>query len=239
MGVKVGIMQPYFFPYIGYWQLMNAVDRYVIYDVQFEKGGWMNRNRILLNGKDHMFTLPVKADSYDLDVNRRRVADSFPQDRRKLLNQLRAAYGKAPNFASVYAMVEDCLNTDNTNLFDILYRCNLAVIRKLGISTEIIIASSMNIPRELKGADRVMATCKALGATEYYNAIGGTSLYSFDAFAAEGISLRFVRARNVEYRQFGAPFVPFLSILDLMMFLDDASLKEMLTQYDLLGPGEV
>ena len=84
--MKLAIMQPYFFPYIGYFQLIKSVDEFVIYDnIQYTKKGWINRNRILVNGTDYLISLPLKKDSDYLNVVDRQLAESWEKDRTKLL----------------------------------------------------------------------------------------------------------------------------------------------------------
>src|SRR2546421_3494048 len=103
--MKVAIMQPYFFPYIGYFQLISSVDLFIIYDdIKYTKKGWINRNRFLRNGADCVFTVPVRKDSDFLDVKDRLLARDF--DRIKLVNQLREAYRRAPHFDEAFPIVE-------------------------------------------------------------------------------------------------------------------------------------
>ncbi len=83
--MKLAIMQPYFFPYIGYFQLINTVDEFVVYDnIEFTKKGWINRNRILVNGKDEYITLPIKKDSDFLHVKDRFLAETWSKDSAKM-----------------------------------------------------------------------------------------------------------------------------------------------------------
>lgn len=232
--MKIGIMQPYFLPYIGYFQLLNAVDKYVIYDnIQYTKKGWFNRNRILQNGKDLLFSIPLEKGSDYLDVRERFVSAGF--DRKKLLNQIKEGYSKAPRFEPVMTMIEDIVNYDDSNLFNYIHHSVKKVCNYLEISTEIIISSSVDIDHSLKGQDKVLAICKALQATDYYNAIGGQELYSVDDFERENINLHFVLTNPIEYKQFKNEFVPWLSILDVMMFNSVDEIKEMLNNYKLIS----
>lgn len=110
-------MQPYFLPYIGYWQLIGAADAFVVYDnIKYTKKGWINRNRFLLNGKEALFSLPLRKDSDFLDVNQRYLADSF--DREDLINRLREAYRKAPEHTAFMPVLEDIIRCPSSNLFD-------------------------------------------------------------------------------------------------------------------------
>lgn len=214
---RVAIMQPYFFPYIGYFQLIAAVDLFVVYDnIKYTKKGWINRNRMLQNGKDVMFSLPLKSGSDSLDVCERELAADFARD--KLLNQFKEAYRRAPYFKQTYPLIENIVRHEDANLFRFLHHSIVKTCAHLGIMTEIRISSEIAIDHELKNQDKVLALCKALGANTYVNAIGGMELYSEDSFRRESIDLRYIQSKPFEYIQFGAPFVPWLSIIDVMMF---------------------
>ena len=122
--MKIGIMQPYFFPYIGYWQLINAVDKFVIYDnIQFTKRGWIRRNRILMNGEDKMISLPIKKDSDYLDVNKRYLSDTFNKDKSKIISQIKTAYSKAPEFDKVFPLIESAINCKVIILLKSMVKC--------------------------------------------------------------------------------------------------------------------
>lgn len=210
-------MQPYFLPYIGYFQLMSDVDIFVVYDnIKYTKKGWINRNRILLNGKDHLFTIPIASASDYCDIIEREVSRSF--DREKLLNQFKGAYARSPQFGNVFPWLSDLVNESETNLFGYIFRSLLKVRSRLGLETEMIRSSSLSVDPALTGQDRVIATCRAVGATVYVNPIGGLDLYDRDQFRAHGIELQFLKSGPVRYAQFEGEFVPSLSIVDVMMF---------------------
>lgn len=226
-------MQPYFLPYIGYFQLLNAVDKYVIYDnIQYSKKGWINRNRILQNGKDLLISIPLEKDSDYLDVKDRCVSKGF--DRKKLLNQIRESYRKAPYFEEVMLMMENIINFEGENLFQYIYNSVQRICAYLNINTEIVISSSLSIDHSLKGQDKVLAICKELQATDYINAIGGQELYNKEDFKKENIGLHFLSTNPIEYKQFKNEFVPWLSILDVMMFNSVDEMGEMLVNYKLV-----
>jgi hypothetical protein len=233
--MKIGIMQPYFFSYIGYWQLINTVDKFVIYDnIQFTKKSWIRRNRILLNGKDKLFTLPIKKDSDYLDVSERYLSETFPKKREKLLNQIKMAYKKAPQFSTVFPIIEECINYNNDNLFEYIYHSIVKVLEYLDIDTEIIISSSIDIDHSLQNKYRVIETCKVLGGDTYINPIGGMELYDKEEFSQNGIELKFLQTDNFKYKQYDNSFVPNLSIIDVMMFNSIEEVKKMLEKYELL-----
>lgn len=210
-------MQPYFLPYIGYFQLIAAVDRFIVYDrIKYTKKGWINRNRMLRDGKDVMFSLPLKAGSDALDVVERELATDFNRD--KLLNQFRGAYARAPQFEPTFALLESIVRHPDNNLFGYIHHSLAAVCKHLGLCTPLQASSTLDFDNGLKGQDKVLALCKAAGATQYINAIGGTELYQREAFTAQGVDLHFLKSQPYEYQQFGAAFVPWLSIVDVLMF---------------------
>jgi hypothetical protein len=231
---KVAVMQPYFLPYIGYFQLVAAVDLFVIYDnIKYTKKGWINRNRLLVGGADKVFTLPLRSGSDAEHVRERFLAEDF--EPRKLLDQLRGAYRSAPEFDRVFPLLERILQHPDRNLFGFIRHALEVVCSELGVRTEIRVSSSIDIDHSLRHQDKVLALCEATSATTYVNAIGGTELYSAEAFAARGIELRFIRARPLEYPQFGQPFVPWLSIVDVMMFNPPQRVRDLVAgHYDLL-----
>jgi hypothetical protein len=215
--MKVAIMQPYFLPYIGYFQLVAAVDTFVIYDnIKYTKKGWINRNRFLLNGHDEMFSLPLAKASDNLTVAERRIAEDFRPE--KLLNQLKGAYHHAPFFGPTWELLLSIMHFEERNLFAFILHSVTRVCRHLGIDTPIRTSSTIPIDHSLKSQDKVIALCASLGADSYLNPIGGTSLYSRAGFEAEAIDLRFLKAELQAYDQMGGTFIPWLSIIDVMMF---------------------
>lgn len=214
---SLGIMQPYFLPYIGYFQLMQAVDTLILYDnIKYTKKGWINRNRFLRNGKDSVFSLPLKSASDTLDIRDRHVAAEF--DREKLLNQFRGSYRQAPFFRETMKLVEEVVSHEDTNLFRYLFHSINRVGRHLGLDTDIQISSDINVDHSLKGQERVLSLCAALGVSTYINLPGGMGLYSGEAFRERNIELRFIQPQLCEYSQLDNEFVPWLSIVDVLMF---------------------
>jgi hypothetical protein len=232
--MRVAIMQPYFLPYIGYFQLIGSVDLFIIYDnIKYTKKGWINRNRFLRDGADFVFTVPLRKDCDFLDVKDRAVADDF--DRGKLASQLREAYRRAPHFDQAFSVIENSIMSPQANLFDYIYGSVVDVCRYLGIGTRIVASSSVAIDPALKAEDRVLALCKVTGASGYVNAIGGQELYSREEFEAHGVELKFLKSHPITYTQFGRPFVPSLSIVDVMMFNSVPRIREFLeTGYELV-----
>lgn len=235
--MKLAIMQPYLFPYIGYFQLMSAVDEFIVYDnIEFSKKGWINRNRILVNGKDSFITLPVKNDSDYLDVRDRFLADLWPKERRKFLNRITESYRKAPQFEIAYPVIERSILFEEMNLFKFIFNTLIEIKNYLEISTPFIVSSTVQIDHTLKGEKKVMELCVAKKASSYINPIGGVELYNKENFKSIGVDLHFLKANEIVYPQYDSDFVPFLSIVDVMMFNKKDKVKDFLKfQYSIIS----
>ena len=228
-------MQPYFLPYIGYFQLIKSVDEFILYDnIQYTKKGWINRNRILVNGSDRLITLPVKKDSDYLNVVDREISDTWNTDKKSLLNLIKSSYSKALYFRETYELLEECLAVERTNLFEFIHQTLLKINRYVEIETPITISSTISIDHSLKSEEKVLSLCKAVGATMYINAIGGQHLYSKDRFAAHKIQLQFIKSDTIQYSQFNSNFIPWLSIVDVLMFNSKQDIIRYLNSYTLI-----
>lgn len=231
----IAIMQPYFFPYIGYFQLINAVETFVLYDdVNFIKGGWINRNRILLNSEAHIFNITCKKISSFSKINQIEVGFT-DSDKNKLLKKIEQSYKNAPYLKETLQVVNDGLKETRLNIAEVCYNCILSVINYLGIETKIMISSkdfpeTCNLDRE----NRLIEIAKKDGKTNYLNAIGGKDLYDKDYFKQKGVNLFFIQTNKIEYQQFGNEFVPWLSIIDVMMFNSKEQIQKMLTEYTII-----
>ncbi len=233
--MKVAIMQPYIFPYLGYFQLINAVDKFVIYDnIKFTKKGWINRNRILVNGKDEYISFPLKKDSDYLNVSGRQLADSFTEEKTRMLRKINAAYKNAPEYANVFPLLNDCINYEEKNLFLYIYHALRQICSYLQIGTEFIVSSSIPINHDLRSEEKVLAICKATAADTYINPPGGMGLYSTENFKHNGIILQFIQPHPGDYVQFGKNFVPWLSIIDVMMFNSREQVQTLLNNYTIV-----
>lgn len=232
--MKVAIMQPYFLPYIGYFQLIKAVDIFVIYDnIQFSKKGWIHRNRILVNGRDEYFTLTLKKDSDYLNVNQRVLSESWEQEKLKTLRIIKENYKKAPFFLSTFPIIEEIFNFKSRNLFDFIYHSLVQINSILGIESKIVLSSTIAIDHELKAQNKVLAINENLQASHYINPIGGLLLYDAPSFEKKNIELSFLKSKNIAYKQNEKEFMPWLSILDVMMFNDIPTIKNWLGEFDL------
>lgn len=232
--MKLGIMQPYFFPYLGYWQLMNAVDCYVVYDdVNFIKRGRINRNAILMNHEAYTINLILSGASQNKHINQVQVnTDSRLQE--KLLRTLEMCYSKAPYYAQVVPLLQTIIRQQESNLAQYLYRSFQTIGQYLGIKTELLMSSSLKKDCALKAEKKIIAICKLLGANEYYNSVNGIPLYAphRDEFAQAGIELRFPKMREISYPQFKNEFIPNLSIIDVMMFNPQEECQRLLQEFD-------
>jgi hypothetical protein len=225
--MKVAIMQPYLFPYIGYFQLINAVDEFIIYDnIQFTKKGWINRNRILVNGTDEYITIPLKKDSDFLDIKDRYLSQEWINERKKILNRITESYRKASHFNIIYPIIERIMMYEDKNLFAFIFNSLKELNQYLDIKTPLIVSSIISINHDLKAENKVIELCKARKAKTYINPIGGDELYNKETFKNKGLELKFLKANNITYPQFKNDFVSFLSIIDVMMFnsLEDIKL---------------
>lgn len=228
LGRRLAIMQPYLFPYVGYFQLVAAVDRFIFYDdVNFMKGGWVNRNRLLLSGGVQWFTFPLSGASSHSKINEIQVQQGDVW-RRKLLSSVRQSYGKAKYFAQAYALLEDVVMSGEASMSSLAQRSIVSVASYLGIETKFVSSTGRYRNEGLHGTERVLDICKKEAATEYHNLPGGERLYLEEQFASAGISLFFVRPNLASYIQFSSPFVPALSMLDVLMFNDRAATLRLL-----------
>ena len=229
--MKLGIMQPYFMPYIGYWQLMAAVDTYVVYDdVNYIKGGWVARNNILLNGQKHMFTITLNGASPNKLFNEITIKDDF----KKFSRLIEFAYRKAPYYAEVSALLDKIYNYEDKSLAAFMMHSFQVVLDYLEIDTKLVLSSTIEKDNDLRGKDKVKHICHLLGADTYYNAIGGQELYDKNDFKADGIDLHFVKTELSPYPQLKNEFVPGLSMIDVLMFNSPTEVKQLLTNYKLV-----
>ena len=186
--MKLAVMQPYFFPYLGYFQLINAVDTFVIYDdVAFIKGGWINRNFLLMECSPLRFTVPLHKASSNRTICATRI--SALRWQRNFLKTLRQAYSKAPQFEPVYALAEKVVHKEYPSLAELALESLVAVADYLSIATEIRPTSRIYGNAHLKGGGRVLDICQQEKAGTYINLPGGMQLYDPAAFSTSGVNL--------------------------------------------------
>ncbi len=234
--MTLAIMQPYFLPYIGYMQLMNAVDTFVLYDdVAFINRGWINRNKLLINGQEYLFTVPLKDASQNKPINEVHLADD-PKWRGKLLKTIEQGYRKAPHYGTVMPVTEKMVNFTTDSIADLIYFSLVELNQHLGLTTRLVQSSTIYNNGHLKAQERILDICQQEKASAYINPIGGMELYDKPTFAQEKIALSFIKAKRVEYPQFNRnqEFIPWLSILDVLMFNDVTTVRTMLDEYELV-----
>lgn len=229
----MGMNQPYFMPYIGFWQLVNAVDVFVIGDdYHYINRGWVNRNRILQEGQAKYFNIEVDHASQNKQINELLLSDVF--DPEKKLSQLRTLYHSAPYFQQGYELMRKIFACDERNLAYFLEHSMQCVCDYLGIQTKFLRSSGIPHNAEYKKEYRIFEQCKYIGADVYINAIGGQKFYFYEQFHDQGIQLGFIKTGDIQYMQFGSEFVPNLSIIDVIMFNSKEEMQQLLQNYSIL-----
>ena len=217
--MAVAIMQPYFFPYLGYFQLVHAVDHFVFYDdVMFIKKGWINRNRILMQGNEFLFTIPLEKQSQNKTIRESTVSwgKEFPN---KFMNQLDSAYKKAPNYTEVRDLVDQVLQTKFESLADLANESVQATWTYLGLEKKFYQSSTLSVSNDLSRAERLIEITKSLGESSYINAVNGQELYEKGFFKENGIDLHFLKPNLNPYPQGNTKeFVNGLSMIDVLMW---------------------
>jgi WbqC-like protein family len=232
--MRLAIMQPYFMPYIGYLQLMNAVDKFIMYDdVNYINKGWINRNRILVNGQEYLFTIPLQEASQNKLINEIYLSND-PKWRGKLLKTIEQAYKKAPFYLSAFEVTEKIINFEAEKVSDWIANSFGILTKYLGIETQIIPSSAIYQNTHLKAQERILDICQLEKTQQYINPIGGTELYEKSIFEEKGIQLNFIKSKPVVYPQFKNEFVPWLSIIDSMMFNEVPIIQGFLNEYELI-----
>jgi hypothetical protein len=231
----LSIMQPYIFPYLGYFHLIEATDQIVFYDdVNYIKRGWINRNRILLEKSDFLFTIPVEKASQNKFINEIKPLIT-PDFTGKFFNQIEAAYKKAPYYQDVIKMLHSVFSAKQNDITDLTINSITSVYTYLG--KEIKWTKSSVLSPETKGmgkADRLIQITKDLGYKNYINANSGQDIYHKEYFKNKGVQLNFVKSKKIEYKQFNHKFVPWLSIIDVLMFNDSEAIKEFFSAFEII-----
>jgi hypothetical protein len=233
--MRIAIMQPYFFPYLGYFQLINAVDKFIIYDdVNYINKGWINRNNILVNNNPNMILVPLIGASQNRLIKDIEVVDEIKW-KEKLLKTIQLNYKKAPYFSKVFSLFEDVLMSESRNISDLNFLAILKTCNYLNINTELIKTSSQYANSNLKGENRIIDICLKENASLYINPIGGRLLYNKNYFQEKNILLNFINTRPYSYNQNSEIFVPYLSIMDTMMYCSpEEIMSNLINQYELL-----
>lgn len=190
--MNVAVMQPYFFPYIGYFQLIDSADVFVAYDdVQYIERGWVNRNRISVGGRVKWLTFPVRKERRELAINQRRYLAR--ENAGIVRDKIRAAYSGSRFFEETFPRISDLLDYEDNNVASFNTNLLKVLALHLGSSPRFIMASELQIPEHLRAEDRVLEICRRLGADRYINPIGGAGLYHRGKFDGAGIELSFIK----------------------------------------------
>jgi hypothetical protein len=230
--MKAAIMQPYFFPYIGYFQLIHSVDLFVCCDnMQYTKKGWINRNRWLQNHQEAFFTIPLENSPLKSNIIEKNIAPTF--EPKKMLRQLEYNYKKSSCFLENFEIIQKAVLFEERNLFRFLENSIHQICRYLGITTKFGRTSEIPIDHTKRKEDKVVDMCQSLCASTYINSSGGKDLYSKDFFKSKGISLGFLDPIPLVYTQFEKPFIPWLSIIDVLMFNSLETTKKLLNHYEI------
>lgn len=232
--MKIAVMQPYLFPYLGYFQLINFVDKFVIFDdVNFIKRGWINRNYILYNGVSKIFTLPLRKASLNKKINETLIFEET-NAKKIILYWIRQSYKKAPYYDETFNLIEEIIMNSEQNLSKYIEFSLNKIIKYIGIETEIIISSQLPKNNELKGQEKIIEICRILKGNHYINSIGGIELYSKETFNNYNIDLNFLKTQNIKYKQFDNEFVPNLSIIDIIMFNSVEQIQRSLMNFEII-----
>lgn len=224
--MKLAIMQPYFIPYLGYFQMMNAVDEFMLYDdVNFIKRGWVHRNKTTINGKENYLGLSLSKASQNKKINEIDLnVDS--KWRNELMEKIRHRYSKCPNYKEIEPLVAGWLynGSSHRKMSDLLCDSLIDIADYLEIDSRISVSSKTTTNQDKKGSDRILDICLQRGADTYINAINGRNLYDKEEFSKNGVSLFFIQMTNNSYA----------SILDWLMEKDKLEIQEALNDYELL-----
>lgn len=234
MGKKIAIMQPYFMPYIGYFQLIKAVDKFVVYDdVNYINKGWINRNQILINNKPSIITVPLKEASQNKKINEIFVS-SDEKWKNKMLRTIELSYKKAPFFNEVFLLFQNILTSNYQTISQLNVQSIKLICNYLSLNTTLDLSSNLYNNQILSGQQRILDICIKEKANQYINPIGGFDLYDKTYFEKSGVNINFIKSNPVIYNQYTNEFVPWLSILDVLMFNGKVKTKEILNNFSLI-----
>lgn len=255
--MKLGIMQPYIFPYIGYFQVIHAVDKYILYEnLDYIKEGWIHRNRILIkSGEPKYITINIEAKSSYTKISEIKLCKN-DKWKKKILNTIKFNYSRSSYFQEIFPLVEKIVNKDFDNIHIYNSNCIITICDYLDISTKIQYSNQNYLEMENllddeydqedknrrisapygdleKKTARVIKMCEKEGADVFINAPGGEKLYKKEVFKEYGIHLYFVETEAINYPQFSHSFVPNLSIIDVLMHCGKEKTKDLLKKYRL------
>lgn len=228
--MRLAVMQPYLFPYIGYFQLIYASDLFLVYDdVTYIKQGYINRNSILSPSGPVKFTVPVPSAS-----SNKLISDlQFSMSVTKVLKTIEQSYSKAFYFEAVFPMIRKILEYEERSIAAVCLKSYQDIFSYLGLNKQFKKTSELNYDRTASAQDRLIALCHKFEADCYINAYGGRLLYAKPDFAEQGIDLKFIQSLPVKYSQKGKEFVPNLSFIDVLMNCSPLELGHLIKCYEL------
>ena len=226
-------MQPYIFPYIGYFQLINSVDKFIVYDdVNYIKQSWINRNLILVNGKAFRFSVPLHDQSSFEKINKTFLSEkNYSPWANKFLQTIEMNYKKSPFFHNVYPMLKKFFQSKNCSISELALNSLKLVAEYTGITTEFVDSSEKYNNQNLTSQTRILDICLKEKADTFINTTGGIKLYSKSDFLEKNIDLQFITSEEIVYSQFNINFISRLSIIDVLMFNDTSTIKDFLCRY--------
>ncbi len=229
---KLAIMQPYIFPYIGYFSLINSSDKILFYDdVNFIKRGWIHRQRILINGKDHLFTIPLNKPSQNKKINQIEISEN--ESRIKIIKSIEGAYKKAPYFKEVFPIIKKVILGKYTHIDEMAISSLVAVCKYLNLEINYDRTSKADPDSQGKEkCERLASITKTLGFSNYVNVIN--DMYDKETFKTKGVNLFFNDHKIKSYNQFGKPFISHLSIIDVLMFNSIRDAKKLMLSYHII-----
>jgi hypothetical protein len=231
--MRIAIMQPYFFPYIGYFQLIQAADRFFVCDeVQYIRHGWINRNRISSNSPEGFsyIIMPVKKHAHTAAIKTIQCVDGNDW-KEKILTQIQV-YKKAPHYREVQKFLQHCFQHRHTGVSNLNVYFLQQTVQYIGLNKTIEVHEEGR-KQYTDRNERPVDICKENEAAAYINMIGGKALYDKDFFTANGIALSFLQPVVQPYLQPGA-FVPGLSVIDAMMYNTPAELRMMIADHEIV-----
>jgi hypothetical protein len=230
--MKLAIMQPYFYPYIGYFQMIYAVNKFIFYDdVQFIERGWINRNYLLSKEGRQLFTIPLKQYSLGDSINIIEVAgNSNWKD--SLLKTIYLTYKRAPNFEIIYNIIDSTLKIETSIISDYCIASIISVYNYLKINREFISSSEINYNRTASKTEKIISILESEKASELILPPGSIDLYSKEQFNVPAYFI--IPSDDISYKQFSKTrFEKNLSIIDILMFCDLEIIFKLLNFYSL------